>query len=115
MKLHGNAALTLKKRQLLVSRVVKERWSLTEAAEAAEVSARRTGEWVRRFRAEGEAGLLDRSSAPKRIHNRTSEDRVQVIAALRRLRMTGAGCGARRMISPSTARKEPPMDDFQDM
>jgi transposase InsO family protein len=90
MKLHGNAALTLKKRQLLVSRVAEEGWSLTKAAEAAEVSERRAGEWVRRFRAEGEAGLLDRSSAPKRVHNRTPEDRVQVIAALRRLRMTGA-------------------------
>jgi transposase InsO family protein len=90
MKLHGNAALTLKKRQLLVSRVVEEGWSLTEGAEAAEVSQRRAGEWVRRFRAEGDAGLLDRSSAPKRVHNRTPEDRVQVIAALRRLRMTGA-------------------------
>jgi len=89
MKLHGNAALTLKKRQLLVARVAAEGWSLAKAAEAAEVSERRAGEWVRRFRAEGEAGLLDRSSAPKHVHNRTSEDRVQVIAALRRLRMTG--------------------------
>jgi transposase InsO family protein len=90
MKLHGNAALSLKKRELLVSRVVGENWSLTEAAAAAEVSERRAGEWVRRFKAEGPAGLLDRSSAPKRVHNRTDEARVQVIAALRRLRMTGA-------------------------
>jgi transposase InsO family protein len=90
MKLHGNAALSLKKRQLLVRRVVEDKWSLTEAAAAAEVSARRAGEWVRRFKAEGELGLLDRSSAPKRVHNRTPEERVQAIAALRRLRMTGA-------------------------
>jgi transposase InsO family protein len=89
MKLHGNAALTLKKRQLLVSRVSEEGWSLAKAAVAAEVSERRAGEWVRRFRTEGQAGLLDRSSAPRRVHNRTPEDRVQVIAALRRLRMTG--------------------------
>jgi transposase InsO family protein len=90
MKLHGNAALSLKKRQLLVSRVTSEGWSLTKAAAATEVSERRAGEWVRRFRAEGDAGLLDRSSAPRRVHNRTPEDRVQVIGALRRLRMTGA-------------------------
>jgi transposase InsO family protein len=90
MKLHGNAALTLKKRVLLVRRVVGEGWSLREAAAAADVSERRAGEWVRRFRAEGRAGLLDRSSAAKRVHNRTPEDRLQVIAALRRLRMTGA-------------------------
>jgi transposase InsO family protein len=90
MKLHGNAALSLNKRRLLVTRVVEDGWSLTEAAAAAEVSERRAGVWVRRFRAEGEAGLLDRSSAPKRVHNRTREDRIQAIAALRRLRMTGA-------------------------
>jgi transposase InsO family protein len=90
MKLHGNAALSLKKRQLLVSRVVEEDWSLTEAAAAAEVSERTAGKWVRRFKAEGPSGLLDRSSAAKHVHNRTAERRIQVIAALRRLRMTGA-------------------------
>ena len=90
MKLHGNAALSLKKRQLLVSRVIDDNWSLTEAAEAAEVSERTAGKWVGRFRAEGGAGLLDRSSAARQVHNRTDERRVQVIAALRRLRMTGA-------------------------
>ena len=40
MKLHGNAALTLKKRRLLVSRVVEHDWSLAAAAEAADVSKR---------------------------------------------------------------------------
>jgi transposase len=90
MKLHGNAALSLKKRELLVGRVVDESWSLTKAAAAAEVSERTAGCWVRRFKAEGAAGLLDRSSAPKHVHNRTDERRIQVIACLRRLRMTGA-------------------------
>jgi transposase InsO family protein len=90
MKLHRNAALSLKKRELLSRRVVEEGWSLTEAAAAAEVSERRAGEWARRFRSQGEAGLLDRSSAPRRVHNRTPEERVQAIAALRRLRFTGA-------------------------
>jgi transposase InsO family protein len=90
MKLHRNAALSLKKRELLVSRVVDEGWSLTKAAEAAEVSERTAGKWVCRFEAEGAAGLLDRSSAPRHVHNRTEERRIQVIAALRRLRMTGA-------------------------
>jgi transposase InsO family protein len=90
MKLHGNAALSLKKRKLLVSRVLDQDWSLAKAAAAAEVSERTAGKWVKRFAAEGPAGLLDRSSAPKHVHNRTDERRVQVIAALRRLRMTGA-------------------------
>ncbi len=90
MKLHANAALSLKKRGLLARRVVEEGWSLTKAAEAAEVSERTAGKWVRRFRAEGEAGLFDRSSAAKSVHNRTSEQRVQVIASLRKVRLTGA-------------------------
>ena len=43
-----------------------------------------------RYRTEGPEGLLDRSSAPMVVANRTDERRVEVIAALRRLRMTGA-------------------------
>src|SRR5262249_28039042 len=39
---------------------------------------------------EGKAGLFDRSSAPKTVANRTEERRVEAIATLRRLRMTGA-------------------------
>jgi len=90
MKLHANAALSLKKRRALVQRVVKEGWSLAEAALAAEVSDPTARKWVSRFQAEGETGLHDRSSAANCVHNRTPEDRVQVICALRRLRMTGS-------------------------
>ena len=89
MKLHANAALSLNQRRRLARRVVEEGWSLTEAAEAAEVSERTAAKWARRYRQDGELGLHDRSSAPSRIHNRTPEDRAQVIAALRRLRFTG--------------------------
>jgi DNA-binding transcriptional ArsR family regulator len=46
--------------------------------------------WLARYGAEGPEGLLDRSSAPKVVANRTDERRLEVIAALRRLRMTGA-------------------------
>ena len=90
MVLHANAALSLKKRLLLCERVVEQEWTLTQAAAAAEVSVRTARKWVRRYRAEGEAGLVDRPSTPRRQPTRTSEERVQAIAALRRLRMTGA-------------------------
>jgi transposase InsO family protein len=89
MDLHANAALSLNKRRLLARRVVEEGWTLTKAAVAAEVSVRCARKWVSRYRAEGELGLLDRSSAPARIANRTPEDRIAAIAALRRLRFTG--------------------------
>jgi transposase InsO family protein len=73
----------------MVRRVLEEGVALTEAAEAAGVSARTAGKWVRRYCAEGEAGLLDRSSAPKHVHNATVPERVEAIAALRRVRLTG--------------------------
>ena len=60
------------------------------AAEAAGVSARCARKWVGRYRLEGRSGLLDRSSAPKRVANRTPADRVAVIVSLRQLRMTAA-------------------------
>ena len=56
MLLHGNAALSVKKRLLLCRRVVEQEWTLTRAAEAAEVSVRTARKWVRRYRADGEAG-----------------------------------------------------------
>jgi transposase InsO family protein len=89
MNLHANAALSLKKRRLLCERVVVEGRTVTEAAAAAEVSVRCARKWVGRYLVEGEAGLLDRSSAPRRVANRTCERRVEAIAALRRLRFTG--------------------------
>jgi transposase InsO family protein len=90
MKLHGNAALSLNKRKVLVRRVVNEKWSVTEAAEAAEVTEPTARKWVDRYRAEGESGLIDRPSAAHRVHNRTPEDRIEAICTLRRLRFTGA-------------------------
>ena len=89
MRLHRNAKLSVKGRELLVGRVSNAGWSLTQAAEAAGVSDRTARKWLARHRAEGPAGLLDRSSAPSMIANRTDQRRVEVIAALRRLRMTG--------------------------
>jgi transposase InsO family protein len=89
MKLHANAKLGPKGRLVICRRVIEQGWSLTEAAEAAGVSERTAGKWVRRYRAEGEAGLLDRSSAPHRVHNVTPPGRVEAIAALRRVRLTG--------------------------
>jgi transposase InsO family protein len=90
MKLHRNAGLSLKGRRLLVDRVELAGWSLAEAAAAAGVSERTVSKWLGRWRAEGEPGLWDRSSAPLCSPTRTPEDRVQAIAALRELRMTGA-------------------------
>jgi transposase InsO family protein/transposase-like protein len=90
MKIHANAKLGPKGRLVMVKRVVEEHWSVTDAAGAAGVSERTCSKWVGRYREDGEAGLSDRSSAPHDVPHRTPEDRVEAIAALRKLRLTGA-------------------------
>jgi transposase len=74
MKLHRNAALSWRGRRELARRVVVEGWTVTAAAEAAGVSFRCARKWVGRYRLEGELGLVDRSSAPRRVANRTPAD-----------------------------------------
>jgi transposase InsO family protein len=88
MRLHANARLSLIGRRLLVDRVEGEGWSVRQAAESAGVSERTARKWLARWRSEGEAGLEDRSSAPRRVANRTSVETEQAIAALRRLRFS---------------------------
>jgi leucine-zipper of insertion element IS481 len=89
MNLHANAALSLNKRRQLCERVVDELWTVTKAAEAAEVSVRCARKWAgRRYRAEGEPGLRDRSSAPVSIPHRTSEERVLDFPRFRRHLLT---------------------------
>jgi transposase InsO family protein len=90
MKLHGNAALSWSGRRRLGERVVVEGWTLRSAAEAAGVSVRCARKWAGRYREQGECGLYDRSSAPRRVANRTPAERVEAIVALRRLRFTAA-------------------------
>jgi transposase InsO family protein len=90
MKLHGNAALSWSGRRRLARRVVVEGWTLAAAAEAAGVSVRCARKWSCRYRLQGEAGLADRSSAPRRVANRTSQDRVEAVIKLRCLRFTAA-------------------------
>ena len=89
MNLHASAALSLNRRRHLCRRVVEERWTVREAAEAAEVSVRCARKWVGRYRSDSELGLFDRSSAPNAIPHRTGEARIETIATLRRLRFTG--------------------------
>jgi transposase InsO family protein len=90
MRVHANAPLGPKGRELMVLRVIEQLWSVTEAAAAAGVSDRTCRKWIARYRAEGQAGLLDRSSAPRSIPHRTPDELVEVIVLLRKLRMTGA-------------------------
>ena len=85
MKLHANAALSLKARRRMVDAVLAQGRSIALAAEAAGVSERTCAKWVARYRSAGPEGLLDRSSAPRRVHNRTDPRLVALLVSLRRL------------------------------
>ena len=89
MRPHSNAKTCPNGRLLLCRRVLEEGWTVRQAADAVGISQRRAYVYLARYRREGEAGLLDRPAAPRSIPRRTGEDRVQAIAALRRLRMSG--------------------------
>jgi transposase InsO family protein len=89
MKIHANARLSPNGRRLLVDRVQQEGWRVAEAAQAAGISVRTANKWLSRWRREGELGLLDRSSAPKHVANRSDPQLVEAICALRKLRFSG--------------------------
>ncbi len=71
MQVHARARLTPNGRLFVVERVLAQVWSVTAVAEAAGVSERTVWRWIARYRAEGEEGLRDRPSAPRRIPHRT--------------------------------------------
>ncbi len=80
---HRRAKLTVFGRRLLVDRIVVDGMAVAHAADMAGVSRQTAWKWVRRFEAEGEAGLDDRSSRPHRSPRALPEDLVAVILAAR--------------------------------
>ena len=85
MNVHKNARLTVEGRKLLIERIAV--MGLRSAAEAAGVSLRTAGKWLRRYREQGPDGLADRSSRPRRTRTTVDEALVSSIEQLRRLRM----------------------------
>jgi transposase InsO family protein len=80
---HRTARLNVFGRRLLADRVLNEGWSVATAARAQGVSRSTGHKWVRRFRAEGLAGLADRSSRPHRSPRATPAVEVSRIVAAR--------------------------------
>ncbi len=101
MNIHKNARLTPLGREHLVRQVLSGQ-TLEAAARAAGVCPRTAGKWVARFRAEGIAGLKDRSSRPHRVRKPTPAALVERIEALRRQRFTGKQIAAEAGVSPAT-------------
>ena len=101
MNIHKNARLTPFGRERLV-RQVESGQTPEAAARAAGVCPRTARKWWERFKAEGVAGLQDRSSRPHRLNRPTPEAIVAQIEALRRLRWTGQQIAAETGVSSAT-------------
>ena len=86
---HANARLTVHGRRLLVSRVVDDGRPVAHVAKELGVSRQCAHRWVNRFRAEGAAGLADRSSRPRRQPRRTPAEVEEAVVGLRRRERRG--------------------------
>lgn len=86
---HARAKLTVEGRRLLVHRILELGWSPTAASEAQGVHRSTAYKWLRRYAAEGPAGLADRSSRPHRCPHRISPEREAAIVALRMASLQG--------------------------
>jgi transposase-like protein len=76
---HRRARLTQFGRLLIVQRVDELGWTVAETAKAAGVSRSTAHKWVRRYREEGEGGLADRSSRPRRCPHALPPRTVQAV------------------------------------
>jgi transposase InsO family protein len=80
---HRSARLSAFSRQLLVDRVVVLGKPPAMVAYELGVSRATVYKWLRRYRAEGSAGLTDRSSRPHRSPHALPRERVEAIIAAR--------------------------------
>ena len=87
---HPNAPLTPAGRGRMVACVLVAGWTVTATAERFQVDAKTVRKWRDRFLAEGEPGLGDRSSRPRRSPNRTPGRLRREVVRLRRKRRWGA-------------------------
>jgi transposase InsO family protein len=80
---HANAALTPRARLRLASLIVDHGWPPARAAERYDVAYRTAVKWAARYRAEGPAGMADRSCRPHSQPTRTPSGVVRRIVSLR--------------------------------
>ncbi len=85
---HANARTTVHGRKLIVARYLAG-WRQAHIAAAMGISRRCVRTWITRYRAEGETGLVDRSSRPHTSPRRTSVELEDRIVELRRRERRG--------------------------
>ena len=100
---HANAALTPRARLRLARLIVEDEWTPSEAAKMFMVSPVTARKWAARYRAEGPAGMADRSSRPRSCPHRTPERVKREIVRLRWRRRVGpVQIGGQLGVAPST-------------
>ena len=82
--------------------VIEGGCSQAQAVRTWGVTAKVVARWVKRFRAEGSAGMVDRSSRPRSSPRRTAAEVAEQIAALRRQRFTGQHIARETGVSTAT-------------
>ena len=87
---HPNAPLTPEGRRRMVTCVLEAGWTIEATAQRFQVDAKTVRKWRDRFVAEGEGGLMDRSSRPHRSPFRTERRLRRRVVTLRRRRRWGA-------------------------
>jgi transposase InsO family protein len=87
---HPNAPLTPVGRRRMVACVVEGGWTVEATAQRFQVDAKTVRKWRARFLSEGDSGLLDRSSRPRRSPNRASAALHRQVIRLRRQHRWGA-------------------------
>ena len=102
MNIHRNARLSLTRRIELARMIVEQGQSRAETARAAGVSELTARKWLERYLAEGELGLHDRSSRPKRSPCTIAPEKAVAIVELRPRRLTLARIAASLALSEST-------------
>jgi len=99
---HANAALTPRARLRLAQLVVNDGWTYAAAAKMFMVAAATAKKWADRFRAEGAAGMADRSSRPHASPTKTSPQVMRRIVKLRWRKRLGPVQIAGRLTVPAS-------------
>jgi transposase InsO family protein len=102
MNTHKNARLTFVRRLELVQDIVDKGFTPCTAAAVHGVSCPSARKWLGRYLAEGETGLRDRSSKPKRSPRKIKPEKALAIVELRHRRLTQARIAASTGVSKST-------------
>ncbi len=102
MNIHKNARLTPLRREEMALAVIEGAFSKAHAARTYGVSAKIVARWVERYKAEGHAGMADRSSRPAAMPGMTEQAVAERIVALRRQRLTGKHIAMEVGVSPAT-------------